>query len=276
MSSIITLSLVGLLVGFVFSMPIAGPISILVTSNALKGRVRYCRLAAVGSSLADFIYVFCAVFGMTRFYSLLRPAIPYVLLVGMVFLFYLGYKISHTTIDLEHINDNSKQPDASKQKNGFLTGFLLNFLNPTLFFSWLTSSFIIISLASSLGLSTGGLEQSVDKSFNTINTKGADDSLRKKALSFLHLDTARLAGPDAHGPQPLGPSRYFSLLSSLMYAFSLSVGGLLWFFYLAHLLAKNRHRVNIRTINILISSLGWALYLFALFLGYHAITLFKG
>src|ERR1700727_1438165 len=103
MSSIITLSLVGLLVGFVFSMPIAGPISILVTSNALKGRIRYCRLAAVGSSLADFIYVFCAVFGMTRFYSFLKPIIPYVLIVGMGFLFYLGYKISHTKIDLDHI-----------------------------------------------------------------------------------------------------------------------------------------------------------------------------
>jgi threonine/homoserine/homoserine lactone efflux protein len=275
MSSIITLSLVGLLVGFIFSMPIAGPISILITSNALKGRTRYCNLAATGASVADFIYVFCAVFGMTKFYTFLGPAIPYVLLAGMLFLFYLGYKISHTKIDLEHINDDIKPPDAGKQKNGFLTGFLLNFLNPTLFFSWLTSSFIIISLVSSLGLSTGGLEITVDQSFNTMNKRGEDTALRKKTLSFLHLDTSRSVAPDHQASGNQGGSTYFSLLSSILYAFFLSIGGVLWIFCLADVLAKNRHRVNVQIVNILIRSLGWALYLFAFFLGYHAISLLR-
>src|SRR5580704_15876914 len=99
MGSLITLSFVGLFVGFIFSMPIAGPISILITSNALKGRIRYCNFAAMGASLADFVYVFCAVFGLTKFYSFFKPAIPYILLAGMFFLFYLGYKISKTRID---------------------------------------------------------------------------------------------------------------------------------------------------------------------------------
>ena len=89
--------------GVVFSMPISGPISILITSNALKGRLRYCNLATIGASFADFVYVFGAVFGLTNFYSLYKPVIPYVLLVGTLFFLFLGYKISKTNVDLEHI-----------------------------------------------------------------------------------------------------------------------------------------------------------------------------
>jgi threonine/homoserine/homoserine lactone efflux protein len=274
MGSIITLSLVGLFVGFIFSMPIAGPISILITSNALNGKTRYCNLAAMGASVADFIYVFCAVFGLTRFYSFLKPAIPYVLLVGMVFLLFLGYKISKTKIDLDHLDENKNLTKVKKERNGFITGFLLNFLNPTLFFGWLTSSFIVISLVSSLGFNTGGLDQRVDKSFNSINKKGDDDALRKKTLSYLHLDSVKLVKRDP-ATENANTSAYFSLVSSILYAFFLSAGGVLWFFYLTYLLAKHRHRVNIRTINILIRSLGYALYLFGLFLGYHAITLLR-
>ena len=275
MGSLITLSLVGLLVGFIFSMPIAGPISILITSNALDGKVRYCNLAALGASVADFIYVFCAVFGLTRFYSFLKPAIPYVLLTGMLFLLFLGHKISKTRIDLGHINDNSNLPQIKKDRNGFLTGFLLNFLNPTLFFGWLTSSFIVISIVSSLGFSTDGLDQRVDNSFNAINKKGEDTALRKKALSYLHLDPVKPLKPNPSNQGSSKASKYFSLMSSLLYAFFLAAGGVLWFFSMAFILAKNRHKVNIKVINIVIRSLGWALYLFGLFLGYHAVSLLR-
>ena len=98
--SLITISLVGLLAGFILSMPIAGPISILITSNALKGRTRYCYLATIGASFADFFYVFIAVFGLTKLYTLYKPFIPYVLSVGALFLIFMGYKIFKTKIDI--------------------------------------------------------------------------------------------------------------------------------------------------------------------------------
>ncbi|MCX6326482.1 MAG: LysE family transporter, partial [Bacteroidia bacterium] len=91
--SIITMSIAGLLAGFIFSMPIAGPISILITSNALKGRLRYCNWVSLGASIADFTYVFIAVFGLTKLYSLYKPAVPYIFSAGSIFFFYLGYKI---------------------------------------------------------------------------------------------------------------------------------------------------------------------------------------
>ena len=67
--SLITMSIAGFLTGFIFSMPIAGPISIMITSNALKGRLRYCNLFNLGASFGDFIYVFIAVFGLTKLYT---------------------------------------------------------------------------------------------------------------------------------------------------------------------------------------------------------------
>src|ERR1700758_3009496 len=111
MQSIITVSIVGLIVGFIFSMPIAGPISILITSNALKGKVKYCNLATLGASFADFVYVFAAVFGLTKLYSAYKPFIPYILLIGAVFLLFLGYKISKTKVDLEHIDDKDDKKE---------------------------------------------------------------------------------------------------------------------------------------------------------------------
>jgi len=57
-SNFITISIVGLLAGFIFSVPVAGPISILITSNALKGKFWYSLKAAIGASFADFFLCF--------------------------------------------------------------------------------------------------------------------------------------------------------------------------------------------------------------------------
>jgi threonine/homoserine/homoserine lactone efflux protein len=103
--SIITISIVGFLTGFIFSMPIAGPVSIMITSNALKGRQRYCNLFNIGASFADFIYVFIAVFGLTKLYTFYKPIIPYIFSFGALLLFFLGYRIFRTRIDIEHLED---------------------------------------------------------------------------------------------------------------------------------------------------------------------------
>lgn len=253
-------------------MPIAGPISILVTSNALKGRIKYCKFAIIGASFADFVYVFAAVYGLTKFYAAYKPFIPYILLVGTFFLIYLGYKISKTKVDLEHIDDkNQLSGKIKKERSGFWTGFLLNFLNPTLFLGWLSSSFIIISMVAALGFNTGGLDKSVDHSFQTINKKGDDTALKNKTLSYLHIDSTRFKKQESLSAQQL--PKNFPLFLSISYAFFLSLGSIAWFFYLAFLLNRNRHRININTVNSIIRGLGWVLCVFGLFLGYKAITM---
>ena len=49
LESLATISIIGLMVGFIFSVPVAGPISILITSHALKGEGRYCVRVAFGT-----------------------------------------------------------------------------------------------------------------------------------------------------------------------------------------------------------------------------------
>ena len=98
--SLITISLVGLLAGFILSMPIAGPISILITSNALNNRKKYCILATIGASFADFFYVFIAVFGLTKLFTYYKPFIPYLLSAGAIFLLYIGLKFSEPKLTL--------------------------------------------------------------------------------------------------------------------------------------------------------------------------------
>ena len=74
--SLISISIIGFIAGFFFSMPIAGPISILVTSNALKGKLKYCNLLALGASFADFIYVLVAVYGITKLFTAYNGVVP--------------------------------------------------------------------------------------------------------------------------------------------------------------------------------------------------------
>jgi threonine/homoserine/homoserine lactone efflux protein len=272
--SIITISVVGLLVGFVGSMPIAGPISILITTNALKGALRYCNLVTLGASFADFIYVFAAVFGLTKFYSLYKPLIPYVLLVGTFFLLYLGYKIATTKIDLKEVP--KKELAEKKKRNGFLTGFLLNFLNPTLFISWLTTTVIVISIVSSMGFNTEGFDRSVDNSFNAINKQAKINTLKTKTIPYLQADAVE---NKIHQPSVARLSqlpKYFPLLLSSSYALFLAVGGIAWFFLLAFLLAKYRQQINIHIVNKLVQVLGVVLCLFGIFMGYKSVLFFIG
>ena len=78
--NLIIISVIGLLVGIIFSIPVAGPTSIVIASNALNGRIRYCILLCIGASFADLVYVFISVYGLTMFYDLYKPYIPYVLI----------------------------------------------------------------------------------------------------------------------------------------------------------------------------------------------------
>lgn len=234
-------------------------------------------MAIIGASFADFVYVFAAVYGLTRFYSVYKPYIPYVLLVGTVFLFFLGYKISKTKIDLTHMDDKNPLAEkiAEKHWNGFWAGFMLNFLNPTLFLGWLSSSFIIFSLVSALGFNTGGLDQNVYNSYTSVNTTPQDSTPGKKALSYFHLDSLKVNQHAASTEALTSVPKYFPVLLSASYAFFLSLGSIIWFYYLVFLLEKYRHRLNINTVNRIIRLLGWILFLLGFLLGYKAIKMFS-
>jgi threonine/homoserine/homoserine lactone efflux protein len=215
--SLITISIVGFLAGFILSMPIAGPVSIYITSNALKGNRKYCNLVAVGASLADFIYVFIAVFCLTKLYSYYKPFIPYLLSGGAVFLFYIGYKIYKTKIDIEHL-DNRKlryEKIKNKEKGGFYTGLMLNLLNPALLLGWLASSFIVITFVSSLGFKTGGLDTMIEKNEKKFNNVKVEPIEKQQMDSYLRIKLHKEKKNDTQNPESNKYPKNFSLYISL-------------------------------------------------------------
>lgn len=275
--SLITMSIAGLLAGFIFSMPVAGPISILITSNALKGRSRYCNLVNFGASFADFTYVFIAVFGLSKLYSFYKPAIPFIFSFGAILLLFLGFKIFRTKIDIEHLEDKSHLSEKikKKEKGAFYTGFMINFLNPTLFVGWLTSSLLVISFIAALGFQTGGLAVKIDQNVKEINNIEGGKIDTSKSLPFKQFDIIQKTPiVRKHTEEPIKFPKKFHLAISLCYAFFISVGSVSWFYLLTFLITRFRQNINIKLINKIIHSLGILLCSTGIYFGFVAVRMF--
>jgi threonine/homoserine/homoserine lactone efflux protein len=276
--SLFSISIVGFLAGFLFSMPIAGPISILITTNALKGKLHYCYMAALGSSIADFVYVFIAIFGLTRFYSWYKPAIPYVMLAGCFFLIYIGFKVFKTKFDLEKVEDKSQRAEKIRKHTGgaFYAGFMINLLNPTLLINWLTSSFFIISFATSIGYDMGGLYGMIDKNVNAIGHIEGQEIHKKGTSSYFQFDSSKALDEELERQKADVKPPYFPLIASSAYALALAIGSIIWFFILAILLTRFRQIINVNIIQLVVKSLGVILCIMGIYFGYSAVSvLFK-
>lgn len=273
--SIITMSVAGLLAGFIFSMPIAGPVSIMITSNALKGRLRYCNLVNFGASLADFTYVFIAVYGLTKLYSFYKPVIPYIFSFGSALLIFLGYRIFKTKIDIEHLEDKShiSEKIKKKEKGAFYTGFMVNFFNPTLFLGWLTSCLLVITLLAAMGFHTGGLAVKIDQNAKEISGIEGSKIENSKSLG-LQFEKMQLPKLKNHKEEPTKFPPHFHLIISICFAFFISVGSIIWFYLLAWFICRFRKRININIISVFIKSLGVILCIFGLYFGYQAVRMF--
>lgn len=242
--SLTTLLLVGFSAGFIFAMPIAGPISIIITSNALKGNIKYCIRTALGASIVEFIYVLIAVLGLSALFSLYSPLIPYLLLVGSFFLFFIGVKIARTNLKLEEMNlDNINNVEVEK-KGGFRTGLFINFTNPSFFFGILTSSFLVLTFASSIGLNTGGLDLLVQENVTSFKEITGDEltSIDSSYTQQNNLEEVEHSS--------------FTLVLSTAYALSLGLGGFIWLVILSKLLVKYRNKIKVEILTWTIRILG--------------------
>lgn len=265
LESIITISVTGIIAGFIFAMPIAGPISILIVSNALHGRRKYSNQISYGAALSDFIYIFIAVYGVTSLYSYYKPAIPYLMLGGAFFFIFLGYRLFRRPVNVHKYEEKIHLTDLIKDsdRRGFYTGFMVNMFNPTQFIGGLISSFFVISFIASLGLNTGGLEQRLNnnvKEIGTINGKNLEEKIPERFRDIDNVSevnsSANISNPDSY------------LVISAFYAFSISLGGLAWFFLLAWILSQYRRLINIKVLTLLIRGFAITLCILGLYFGY--------
>lgn len=272
--NIVAISFIGFLIGFAFSIPIAGPLSIMITANALKGNKRFCLQANAGASLIVFIYVFIGVYGLTRLFIHYYSLIPFILLAGAFFLFFAGFKITRTNLSIEILEKGGVTARKNRKTNGFWTGFLINIINPYLFVGWLTSSFIAISFIASLGYNTGGIDTMIQENLTEVNKIENEERNDIKESSGLHTDIFEQSVKSQKDIKKKSLPRYYPLLSSFSYAFFLTLGSISWFFILTGMLIKYRKKLDISVLNKIVRALGYILYLIGALVLYSGITKF--
>jgi hypothetical protein len=179
-------------------------------------------------------------------------------------------------VDIENLEDKSHLTEKirKKEKGAFYTGFMINFLNPTLFINVVTSSFFVISLIASLGFNTGGLAGKMDQNVKEISKIEGKEIDNQKVLSIEQFNNVQIPKSKDHPQDQTIYPAFFHLIISICYAFFLSSGTIIWFYLLALLIVRYRSRINIKIISGIIKSLGAVLCLFGLFYCYLSVKMF--
>jgi threonine/homoserine/homoserine lactone efflux protein len=130
----ITASLIGFILGFVTSIPIAGPISILVFGRGLQNRGRSAIYLAVGSALAESVYAYLAFWGFSALLKNHAWIEPVSCALAAVILTALGIRFAA----VRQRSAEHAQPEQATQgrKRSFFLGLTVTALNPTLAATW--------------------------------------------------------------------------------------------------------------------------------------------
>lgn len=125
----------GFLFGFIGSMPIAGPIAVLVLAFGLEDRFRAGVSLAMGGAIAEASIAFLSFWGMSAILSLHPLVQPVMRIAGAVILIALGLLFALKTPGSSDGNDGSSKKTVGTRRSFFL-GFTITALNPTLFATW--------------------------------------------------------------------------------------------------------------------------------------------
>ena len=163
---------------------------------------------------------------MTKLYSFYKPVIPYIFSFGSLLLIFLGFKIFRTKIDIEHLEEkvHISGKIKNKERGAFYTGFMINFLNPTLFIGWLTSSLLVISFIAALGFHTGGLAIKVDQNAKEIGNIEGKKIVSKHDSALKKLDDFQIISMKDHKVDNTIFPATFHLMISICYAFLSDTG----------------------------------------------------
>lgn len=128
----LTLALIGFLVGWIGSIPVAGPISALVLTRGIQGRFRAGVFIALGGGITEAAYAFLAFYGFSTYladYPIIKPISS---AGGAVVLTVLGI----TFIRKKAEAPSSKFPVRDSALRNFLLGAWICAINPALIATW--------------------------------------------------------------------------------------------------------------------------------------------
>lgn len=264
MEDFITLSIIGFITGIVFSIPIWGPISVLIAANGLQGKWRYCVFLAIGSGIIDTVVCFIDLQGFAKVIGLIGPFIPYLFLAGAAILFVTGIRTVKTGIDVKQADDVIKKRAFLRGRGGLRTGLVINASNPSILFGWLSSSFLAISFAASLGVNVGGFDRSIGAGMHALKTYSA---YRQSAETKAKEATASLERPEKKETFNRLP-----FLAGTGFACSAGLGTIVWYSAFSYALARFRLRFNKGIMTGLVQGLGIMLCILAVYFLVRAVT----
>jgi threonine/homoserine/homoserine lactone efflux protein len=124
--------------GFVGSMPLAGPIAVLMVSNTFRGRYAQALRLGFGAAIAETGYAFIACFGFVELLAKHKIVVPISHGVTAVVLVGLGGYFMRWK---DHIGEHPEDPPSielqrKRNNTAFVLGFTVCALNPTLLLTW--------------------------------------------------------------------------------------------------------------------------------------------
>jgi threonine/homoserine/homoserine lactone efflux protein len=126
--------ILGVALGFVGSMPVAGPISILVLKYALENRRREAISLSIGASVAEAAYAFIAFWGLSSVVLRYPNTLPTMRIVGALVLIGIGAYFGLRRPTLVRSSDET----VALTGTTWITGFAVTMFNPTLIVTWTT------------------------------------------------------------------------------------------------------------------------------------------
>lgn len=130
----ITALLVGFALGWLSSVPVAGPIAALVVTRAIDGRFRAAGWVAVGSAVTEAVYAFLAFFGFSAFLTSYPVIKPISNGAGAVVLLALG--VTFVRRSPTPPKARSVPEDRDSAFGNFALGAWICAINPTLIATW--------------------------------------------------------------------------------------------------------------------------------------------
>ncbi len=134
--------LTGAVLGFLGSIPVAGPISVLVLALGAANRSRTAIAVAAGGAVAEAIYAFLAFWGLSfylaRYPALLEASRGTTALILMI----IGAALMR-----QKGKPGERTEPARKRRtgSGFLLGFTISILNPTFLLTWVAASSVVFA-----------------------------------------------------------------------------------------------------------------------------------
>ncbi|SUZ53585.1 uncharacterized protein METZ01_LOCUS6439, partial [marine metagenome] len=130
---VVTVLLIGLSLGFFGSVPLAGPIAVLVFAYGLEGQFRTAIFLSLGAALAEAIYAYAAFWGVDTLFE----HYPSITLAanGVIGLLLIGVGIALTRRELSL---GVEKTTNTHHARALTLGFTIAMLNPTLLVTWST------------------------------------------------------------------------------------------------------------------------------------------